>query len=655
MSIRHLEKRTISLHDVKHQFKSFVYEISEKEFEKGDRARDGISDTKQLEARNKWMREKFIESMGGLPSLGEPLNSKVMGVVRGEGYRIEKIVFESRPSVYVTSNLYIPDSVKTPTGAVLFLCGHHDQAKHAEEYQIVCQYLVNAGLIVLAVDPVGQGERFSYYEPQWKKSIVRCGTQEHDYAGSQCLPLGDGIARYFVHDAMRAVDYLISRPEVDAQNIGVTGNSGGGTQTSLMMMCDPRIAAAAPATFVMNRQTYLYTNQAQDAEQIWNGMTKLGFDHEDILMQMAPRPVLVLAATYDFFPIEGTRRTVERTKRFWDMYERLDAMGLYEEAIDHRYSPAMAQEAAAFFAKHLSGKAVSLSRRQIKPFPPAELMCCKSGQIRGEFNDSRGVHEENSDRLGEVEEKRDGIPDSERKIKALQWLTSKVRNSRKSHDLNARHEVIGLEDEFIVYSSLWWSQEGLLNHAYTFLDQRLAGATQPMPATIAVWDGGTSNLQAHRSWIRETCRSGRTVVVLDTTGIGPLLPYGSEYRDPLAFYGVIHKLANDLLWLGDSLAAMRTYDVLRAVEMIAEWSMLTVDDLQLYGDGRQGIYAELASCLESRIVHTQTINVMHSVADWVRMRHYDEYDISSIIIPEMLTYLDLPDLKRWGFVCTDET
>lgn len=181
------------------------------------------------------------------------------------------------------------------------MSGHHEQAKHHPEYQTVCQHLVKSGLIVLAIDPIGQGERLSYYEQALDGPTIRSCTGEHDYAGSQCWPLGDGLARYFVHDGMRGIDYLCTRPEVDSDKIGVTGNSGGGTQTSLMMVCDPRIAAAAPATFIMNRRTYLFAGGAQDAEQIWPGMSALGFDHEDILLAVAPKPVRVLSVQYDFF------------------------------------------------------------------------------------------------------------------------------------------------------------------------------------------------------------------------------------------------------------------------------------------------------------------------------------------------------------------
>ena len=185
-----------------------------------------------------------------------------------------------------------------------------------------------------------------------------------------------------LHDAMRGIDYLISRPEVDAAKIGVTGNSGGGTQASLVMLVDPRVAAAAPATFIMNRETYQRTGQPQDAEQIWPGFTGAALDHEDILLAMAPKPVCVLAVTSDFFPIEGTRRTVTRSRRIWELSGHRAMLDFVEDDSTHAYTPKLARAAARFFAQHLLGKTVDLAGFEPKAFPPEQLHATKSGQVR---------------------------------------------------------------------------------------------------------------------------------------------------------------------------------------------------------------------------------------------------------------------------------
>ncbi|HOJ11426.1 MAG TPA: acetylxylan esterase, partial [Clostridiales bacterium] len=234
----------LNLCDINSQLKSYIYKLSDEAFLLGDNARDSINSIGEFEKRRTYLREKFIESMGGLSSLETPLNPVVTGTIEGDGFRIEKVILESRPKTYVTCNLYIPNNIDKPVGAVLLLCGHSQNGK--EDYQIACQYFAKAGMVVLVQDPIGQSERLSYYDAATGKINITWGTYEHNYAGSQSLFLGEGIARYFLHDSVRAIDYLCTRPEVDPTKIGVTGCSGGGTQTCMLMLYDQRIAAAAP-------------------------------------------------------------------------------------------------------------------------------------------------------------------------------------------------------------------------------------------------------------------------------------------------------------------------------------------------------------------------------------------------------------------------
>ncbi|MFC5401332.1 alpha/beta hydrolase family protein [Cohnella soli] len=648
MQLDQLESLDIDFYDVKDQLKQLVFTRSMAAFDAGDHARDNVHSRQQLEERNKRMREALLQSLGGLPSNDAPLQPHVTGVVQCNGYRIEKIIFQSRPDTYVTSNLYIPEGISSPRGAVLFLCGHFDTAKHADEYQTVCQYLVSAGLVVFAIDPIGQGERLSYYEPSLGKAIVEGGCPEHDHAGTQCWLVGDSLARYFVHDAMRAVDYLCTRSEVDPAKIGVTGNSGGGMQSSLMMICDPRIAAAAPATFIMNRRSYIGAGQAQDAEQIWPGLSAAGFDHEDILMAMVPRPVLILAASYDFFPIEGTRSTVERTRRFWEMHHKGDHLSYFEEPEVHKYSIAMAKQAAAFFAKHLLTEAPGPLKisSEIEPLDPSLLWCTQSGQVREDYALARAVYEENVDRLDGFESTRAGLSGPERKEKALIWLKGKVHAWRKPCSLNPRVVQRGQLDELTVHTVAWWSQEGLLNHGLMFRD--CSYMDHKLPLTIAVWEEGTRKIGGHFSWIRETCSTGRAVMVLDVTGVGALSPNAVNGGDLKGLFGTFYKLTTDLFWLDDSLAALRTYDVLRALDLAEILPDMVIHDLTIYAKGRYSLFAQLATVLDERVKQLKVEDGMESVASLVKSRDFDKYDVAGLILPGMLQYFDLPDLAEWS-------
>lgn len=639
IDIKALERMPISFYDLKPQLRDYVYRHSMEAFAAGDRARDGISTVVELTKRIHMLRSNLLENVGGLPPLNTPLNARTTRIVYRPGYRIENIIFESRPRTYVTANLYVPDDGDFPRGAVLFAPGHCVEGKLYEPYLKVCQYLVQAGLVVLAFDPIGQGERLSYYDPISGKTTVPPATGEHNYAGVQCWPLGDGLARYFIHDLKRAVDYLCERPEVDRTKIGVTGNSGGGTQTALAMICDERIAAAAPATFITSRAAKMYTGNRQDAEQIWPGMSALGFDHEDILLAMAPKPVLVLAATEDFFPIEGTRRTVERARKFWDLCGEGDKLQLFEDECPHMYSIPMAEAAASFFAKHLMQKKVDPTQFRIELPDPASLICTKSGQVRGDYAEARAVYEENGDRLTELERRRISMVGNTRVQRAKDWLHRTVWANRSVCELNPRYlNTRSVDGESLtVQNILWQSQERLFNHALLVRDGKYDG--QALPVTVAVWEGGSGSLEPHLSWLRSHCERGNMAMVVDLAGVGALSPHAMDGAPHPS--DTVRKLAMDLLWLNDSLAAVRIFDLLRALQLARALKGGSFVEPSVYAHGTFGMYASLAAFMDERVRSVQIEQSFGSVADWIRQRHYEHSGMSELVLPGMLQFLDL--------------
>lgn len=627
-------------YDAKNQLPVLVNERFLKALTAGDAARDAVRTRKDLEARRREMRKRFLESMGGLPSSDTPLNPRITGTVEYKGFRTENIIFESRPGAFVTANLFLPDSLTSPVGAVLFLCGHSREGRLYPEYLNICHKLVQAGLAVLAVDPAGQGERFSWYDtPEWPGGKTRVGTADHYQVGNQCLPLGDGLARYFVHDAMRAIDYLCTRPEIDPEKIGVTGSSGGGMQTGLLMVCDSRVAAAAPATFLSSERDIFLSGKWQDPEQVWHGMTALGFDHEDILMAMAPKPVRVLACRYDFVPIEGTRRTVDRCRRFWKMYGKEKNLSLVEDDSPHRYTPNLSSSATVFFAEHLLCKKVDPDKFGSEPIDASGLQCTVSGQVNGgEIPGARSVFDENLERLRQIEKERERMPENLRRGRGIKWLGERVSYGRKPCELNPRFYRSEEHGRLKIQACLWRSQERMFNHGFLFRDSSFDG--QDLPVTMAVWNGGTSSLKPHAEWVAQTCASGRAVLVLDLSAMGAINPYVSSPSIAEDMY-VTHC---NFFWLGDSIAAMHVWDVLRAVEMIAVWPGMKKDDIRCYADGQAGVAACLASLLDRRITVVETGKSIASYASWVGDRNYNSRSMNVSVIPGILRYLDLPDI-----------
>ncbi|MBD2868531.1 acetylxylan esterase [Paenibacillus sp. IB182493] len=623
----------------------WTYERAMQASIEGERERDAIKSIADLERRQRAIREGIERCIGGMPGSDTPLNPRTAGTVRGNGFRVEKVIFESRPSVYVTANVYIPDGIREPRGAVLLLCGHREKAKHCDEYQTACHYLVHSGLVVLSVDPTGQGERFNRYDPASKQAGMT-SVRDHENAGRQCLPLGDSLARYMLHDAVRAIDYLCTRPEVDPNRIGVTGHSGGGMQTSLVMMYDRRIAAAAPGGFIMNRPWFLLTGKTQDAEQKWPGFSALGFDHEDILLAMAPRPVLVLATTYDSVPIEGPRHTVAVNRRFWELSGHGERIGLAEDANAHRFTVPLIRAAASFFSAHLLGASAVPPDDRIELLPAERLLCTRSGQVIGELEQAKSIYDENAQRLSQLEAARHAMPEGERRSRSIDWLRAAVQAGRQPADPNPRYAGGGEAEGLQVSRIVWWSQRGLLNHALLFAGGRQADCKRPV--TIAIWDRGTNSLEPHASWIREVCESGRTAMVLNPTGVGPLLPHlDAPDDDPYKMFGALDKHTDELMWLGDSMAAVRVHDMLRAAEVARGSALLDGENIELYGFGRYAVYAGLAALLDPRIRGVRMERPFRSLAEWVRNPDYDPEDSLSFIVPGMLRLFDLPDMDRW--------
>lgn len=134
---------------------------------------------------------------------------------------------------------------------MLGLAGHSGDGKAFLNYQTVWVSLARRGFLVIAIDPVGQGERLEHLDPATHKSLLPVGgTAEHMADGLPAMLTGAGIARYFVWDEIRAIDYLESRSDVDRTRIGVAGNSGGGTQSAYIAALDPRLAAAVISCYM---------------------------------------------------------------------------------------------------------------------------------------------------------------------------------------------------------------------------------------------------------------------------------------------------------------------------------------------------------------------------------------------------------------------
>jgi Acetyl xylan esterase (AXE1) len=275
-----------------------------------------IRTTADAEARKQTVRAKILELIGGLPDYSGPLNPKVTGKIELPKYTIEKVIFESLPQFYVTGNLYRPnDSTKHP--GIIMPMGHWEEGKPAG--QGIAANLALKGFVVLAYDPMGQGERMQAYDPRTGASLAGGPTEQHFLAGAQSILAGENFARYRIWDAKRSLDYLLTRPEVDGTKIGVTGCSGGGTVTTYIAALDPRIQVAAPACYI-NTWRQLFSGPTGDSEQSFPNFVSSGLDVMDYIELFAPKPYLIINTVADFFPIDGARHAYQEALGWYRLY-----------------------------------------------------------------------------------------------------------------------------------------------------------------------------------------------------------------------------------------------------------------------------------------------------------------------------------------------
>ena len=353
---------------------------------------EAIRDERELLKLQQELRDKLLEMIGGLPAERTDLHAEITGKIQKDGYSIEKLIFQSLPGVYVTALVYSPDDQSEKHPAVLVPAGHATNGKI--HYQGLSQRLVKRGYVVIAWDPVGQGERSQFWDAKRGKSRYNLVCAEHAVLGNLAYLVGTNLARWEVWDGMRAVDYLLTRSDVDADRISITGTSGGGTQTALIAALDPRIKVAVPSCYIsslpMRMANRIFADPDSDPEQDLYGMVSGGVDHVGLLMLMYPRPVMVASAVLDFFPIEGARRTFREAQGFYDKFGHGDRIGMVEGYHNHQYS-AENQEAALNFLDRFNKMPIRTGLAQPNELPDRDLRCTASGQIMVDKKDARSL------------------------------------------------------------------------------------------------------------------------------------------------------------------------------------------------------------------------------------------------------------------------
>jgi len=336
-----------------------------------------------LKTKNDWLirqneaKKIMAEIVGEFPAK-TPLNPVITGTIKRDGFTIEKLYFESMPGYHVTAALFLPTVKKGKLPAILFCSGHDEIAFRTEAYQRCILNLVKKGFIVLAFDPIGQGERVNYFDSNGKR--IEISGYKHSYPGIQSFISGRSPAHYFIWDGIRAIDYLLSRKEVDPARIGITGRSGGGTQTAYIAAMDDRILASAPEDYITSFDKLLRSKGPSDAEQNFMYALKKGFDESDLIEIRAPKPTLIINAVNDkFFSIQGARDVFKEAQNAYAALGEPGNLMMLEDDSDHVSTKKKREAMYAFFQKFLKNPG-NPNDEEIEIFDEKDLWVTPTGQ-----------------------------------------------------------------------------------------------------------------------------------------------------------------------------------------------------------------------------------------------------------------------------------
>lgn len=542
-----------------------------------------------------------------LPEVKTPLNSKITGTLEKDGYRIEKVIFESRPGFFVTANLYIPDKLKKKAAGVLVPCGHSTvESKAYPLYQEVCIRLVKSGFVVLIYDPINQGERDQYYSVADEKDQIRTNCcYAHNMMGKQLSLFGDFFGSWRVWDGIRALDYLLSRDEVDKEKVGITGNSGGGTLTTWLWALDERLKMAAPSCFVTTFLSNIENELPSDNEQCPPGVIGAGLEQADFFIARAPEPVLLLGQKYDFFDIRGLKETYSDIRNFYRIYKAEGNVKMFIGNNVHGYFPDDQKEMVKFFCRYTGmkpwkGEASSFVEKI------ENLWATKNGQVIPEG--SKPVYEIIADISKALTENRKKISD-EKIISTLKKILNintnkKVPYYRVLRPLWAENIArYAVETERDILAILY-KKSTTMDYVYVLEVEK----------DIHFYIPHISALEDMEKEPLITSIDGPLYSV-DVRGMGVSMPdTPDDFAHP---YGYDYMFNSYGLMLGRSYLGQRVYDVFSVLNLLKEKG---AKNIYLYGRGQGSIIALFTAVLyPSGIKKLVLKNYPESFYEWTQV------------------------------------
>lgn len=594
----------------------------------------------RLETKSDWMerqqkvKEILMKLVGPFPEK-TPLNPEITGILQKDGYRVEKIILETMPKYYLTGCLFIPHGIKGKRPAIIDNIGHSTESFRKKSYQNVILNLVKKGFIVFAIDPVQLGERDEYFDPVENKSIVEMGVPQHTYSGNQCYLSGVSVARYHIWDGIRAVDYLLTRKEVDPENIGVTGLSGGGTISSYLCAFEDRIKAYAPYNWAIYDKRLLETDGVQDAESnIYHGISE-GITYADFIEIAAPKPVLLIKTTRDYLPIQGARESYEEIKKAYRAFGKEENLQMSEDDSIHAFTRKNNEATYAFFQKHLN-----------LPGDPAEsepdylsieeLTVTPTGRI-STYRDCESVFSLNKKEsvglIKNLEESRKNITEHLHKVKtkAVKLSGYSPSNDNKKAVFCGRYN----RDDYSVELYTLSGKDDYVIPVLLFVPH----VNGKFPAIIYLHPDGKSSQASIGGEIEKLVKKGFIVAAPDLLGTGETTHTLDKWYKPRTFYTSVVT--------GKSAPGIHAENITEIIDYLITRDDIEENNINAMAIGKMCPALIHAAAFNQSVKSVALLGSPVSYRSMVMNKYYlsKNYDTDlSLLVAGALTAYDLPDL-----------
>ncbi|MFT5470758.1 MAG: dienelactone hydrolase [Verrucomicrobiales bacterium] len=601
------------------------------------------------EAYVKSVQKRIRSSFNPFPKEKCALNPQITSVLERDGYRIENVIFESRPRFFVTANLYVPTNRKGKLPGVVGTCGHSHNGKAETAYQSFSQGLAKMGYVVLIFDPIGQGERSQYLD-EHGEDTVNVGTRQHNLAGNQQLLVGDSLHSWRAWDGIRALDYLLTREEVDPNHLGVTGNSGGGTMTTWLAGVEPRWTMAAPSCFVSTWRRNYENELPQDSEQCpWRSMA-MALDHDDYLIAMAPKPVIILPKERDYFDVRGSEEVLGRMKRIYGLLGAEENVQLAAGPTTHGFSQENRESMYRFF-----NRATGISDAETEPELTMEkdedLYAAPEGQVANLKPSSRTVFQFTSAKAGRLAESRPKLNGEKLREAVKLALRLPEWNPDEAPDFRIMRMLSGSGSRGYPakrYTNYYVDTEpGMLGIVTMLWNGDASWVSRPpqpnetKAAVLYVSDKSADAELRDEPLIREVIEATPENVeffACDLRGAGESVP-GTTTADPYSFYGPDYFYSAYSNMLNRPYLGGKTFDLLRIVDWLASTGRTEV---HLVASGVGTIPATFAALLSKRITQVTLKGSLTSYQEIAQTEHY-EWPMS-VFPPGVLRSFDLPEI-----------